>query len=170
MRHAVIGIIFSTDRSQVLIVRRLDVDMWALPGGGIEPHESSEEAIIREIQEETGLRVTITRKVAEYTPLCALARFTHVYECTPYAGQLTTSPETRAVAFFPVNKLPDNFFHIHNEWLHDALKNHPDIIQAPISGVTYTKLVKYFCKHPIHVIRMALSRLGTPINKKINRR
>jgi 8-oxo-dGTP diphosphatase len=32
--------------------------LWSIPGGRIEPGESDEEAVVREIGEETGLRVT----------------------------------------------------------------------------------------------------------------
>jgi 8-oxo-dGTP diphosphatase len=32
--------------------------LWSIPGGRIEPGESDEDAVVREIREETGLRVT----------------------------------------------------------------------------------------------------------------
>jgi 8-oxo-dGTP diphosphatase len=32
--------------------------LWSIPGGRIEPGESDEEAVVREIREETGLEVT----------------------------------------------------------------------------------------------------------------
>ena len=36
-------------------------DYWTLPGGGIEPDESAEQTVVREIEEETGLRVEVVR-------------------------------------------------------------------------------------------------------------
>lgn len=58
---AAIGIIVNPD-VKLLLVKRADDDdwmpgKWALPGGGIEPGESAEETLIREIQEETALNI-----------------------------------------------------------------------------------------------------------------
>lgn len=40
---------------------------WSLPGGRVEAGESDEEAIVREVLEETGLRVSIDRSLAHLT-------------------------------------------------------------------------------------------------------
>lgn len=46
--------------------RHLGVEYWTLPGGGIEPGESPEQAVVREVAEETGLHATSTRFLWEY--------------------------------------------------------------------------------------------------------
>jgi len=44
---------------KVLLVNHPRYDKWLPPGGHIELHEDPEEALLREIEEETGLAVTI---------------------------------------------------------------------------------------------------------------
>ena len=55
---AVLGVI--VHESRVLLVRRSnppDAGFWGFPGGKIEAGETLEQAAIREVKEETGLRV-----------------------------------------------------------------------------------------------------------------
>lgn len=167
MKQSVIGIVFNHNRSEVLILKRRDVSMWVLPGGGVDSNETPEKAVLREILEETGLQTEIIKKVAEYTPMNKLTNLTHLYECKEVGGQLTTGAETKEICFVPLKHLPGNFFHLHSEWLQDALRNMPEVIHRPITNVTYGKLFLYFCRHPIRVIRLLLSRLGYPINLEL---
>jgi len=161
--QSVAAIVFSTDKSKLLLVKRRDVPVWALPGGGIDEKEKPEDAAIREVLEETGLIAGISRHVAIYTPVSSLAKITYVYECHSLDGTLQTSDETREVVFFPLDQLPKSFFFIHRDWLEDALKNAP-LIQKPLSQVTYVNLALHFLRHPILVTRAILARLGLPIN------
>ena len=55
--------------NRILLVKRDTVPFkgyWALPGGRMEPGETVEQTIVREVKEETGLDVTIVRKIGEY--------------------------------------------------------------------------------------------------------
>lgn len=164
MKKAVIGIIFTPDRQAVLCIKRRDVPVWVLPGGGVDPGESPEEAVIREILEETGLKAKVDKKAGVYTPINRLSHHTEVFECSPLSGDLKTGDETRDVHYWPTNSLPKDFFIIHRDWLADALENSDFIIHKPISGVTYWNLFKHIVCHPIWVARLILSRCGFPIN------
>ena len=44
------------NEGKILLHRRSDNDLWALPGGAMEIGESISETIVREVKEETGLR------------------------------------------------------------------------------------------------------------------
>lgn len=166
VKKSVIGIVFNHQKDHILLIKRRDVPMWVLPGGGIDTGESPSEAAIREVFEETGLTVVVKRHVSTYTPINSLANLTFIYECTIKEGSLKIGTETRDLAFFPLTHLPIPFFFIHRDWLDDALKNSSEIIQKPLVQVNYFNLFKYFCRHPWLVLRFALSRFGMPINFK----
>jgi 8-oxo-dGTP diphosphatase len=153
---AAIGIVFNESRDQVLLIKRRDVPLWVLPGGGIEPDESPEEAVIREVWEETGLRVEIIKKIAEYKPLNRLSQITHVFECKKIDGIERIGCETKEVKYFNFNCLPKSFFIVHQDWLKDALLEDKTKLNDTIWRVTYFELFKYFLKHPLIVLRFIL--------------
>jgi hypothetical protein len=62
----VAGIIFDNKR-RVLLMKRADNGLWGIPSGHVEPGETVEEAIIREIYEETGLKVKVNRLIGVYS-------------------------------------------------------------------------------------------------------
>lgn len=159
---SVAGVIFSKDRSSVLLILRRDVPVWVLPGGGIEKNESAERAMIREILEETGFEVKINRLVGVYTPINRLARLTHLYECSIELGTASTSNETKDVRFFSIQKLPP-MPPPYEEWIHDALQTR-ETVHRLLSSVNYWNLFKNLVFHPYLVFRFFLSRLGFPIN------
>ena len=61
------AVIFTDGREKVLLTRRTDNGQWCLPGGGMEPGESAAEACLREVWEETGLRVRVLRLIGVYS-------------------------------------------------------------------------------------------------------
>ena len=160
MRKAALGIILDDNRSKILLVKRRDVPVWVLPGGGIDPGESPEEAVRREIKEETGLEVEVVRKVAEYSPTNKLSAPTYVYECRQVGGKLISlGKETSGIGYFPCKALPPQTFIVHIDWLQDALENLPTPIYKPITRVTYRNLFFYALRHPWQVFRFGLTRL-----------
>ncbi len=48
---------------EVLVVHRPAYDDWSFPKGKLEPGETEQEAAIREVEEETGLRCTLGREL-----------------------------------------------------------------------------------------------------------
>ena len=51
-----VGIILANNQGQVLWARRLNRNGWQFPQGGIQEHETAEQALFRELYEEIGLR------------------------------------------------------------------------------------------------------------------
>jgi 8-oxo-dGTP diphosphatase len=48
---------------RVVVVHRPKYDDWSLPKGKLDPGETWEEAAVREVEEETGLRATLGREL-----------------------------------------------------------------------------------------------------------
>lgn len=54
--RANVGIILSNDEGKVFWARRVGQNAWQFPQGGIDGQESPEQAMYRELEEETGLK------------------------------------------------------------------------------------------------------------------
>ncbi|AME06395.1 NUDIX hydrolase [Bacillus siamensis] len=99
-------VIIQNDGRDILLVKRKDVPLWDLPGGGIAEGETPEAAAIREAFEETGYNVTILQKSGEYERP-AFEDTQHVFIGAVTGGTpLMNGPETAALRWFSPNRLP----------------------------------------------------------------
>jgi 8-oxo-dGTP pyrophosphatase MutT (NUDIX family) len=62
---SVTGLVFDDD-GRVLLVRHSNGGVWVAPGGAIDPDEAPQDAVVREVWEETGLRVEPVRLVGVF--------------------------------------------------------------------------------------------------------
>lgn len=78
---------------------------WGLPGGALEYGEHPEAAVVREVWEETGLKVSIEKflLVNSWLP----DRVGLYYLCKITGGTFTPSDEVSEYSYFPVDDLPD---------------------------------------------------------------
>jgi len=61
-----VGAVIADADGRLVLVRRANpphAGLWSLPGGRMEPGETREQAVVREVAEETGLRVYVERRV-----------------------------------------------------------------------------------------------------------
>jgi ADP-ribose pyrophosphatase YjhB (NUDIX family) len=61
-----VGAIVVDDGGRLLLVRRANPPaqgLWSIPGGRVEAGESDEQAVVRELREETGYQGTVIREV-----------------------------------------------------------------------------------------------------------
>ena len=78
---------------------------WGILGGGLEYGEDSEEAVIREVWEETGIRIQVEKLlfIKSFMP----DKFILYYLCTIQDGIFQPSDEVSEAGFFPIHDLPD---------------------------------------------------------------
>lgn len=166
MDESVTCILFSFDRHSVLLIKRRDIPVWVLPGGGIDKGETPEVAACREMVEETGFEVKIVRKVATYTPSNRLSKVTHFFEVAQVSGKPSVGSETREIEFFPVDALPKLMPPPYANWIADAAANHPETLSKPVEGTSYWTLLKLLILHPVLVGRFLLTKIGIHLNTK----
>lgn len=162
-KQAVYGIVFNQKRTEILLVKRRDVPVWVLPGGGLDFNELPEEGAIREVKEETGYDVVAIRKVAEYLPVNKMTQLSHLYECQIVSGKPTHGSETQGVQFFHLDHLPP-LPPPFKGWIEDGVSNQKTILRKKIEGVSYFILFKLFLQHPILVSRYLLTKMGIHFN------
>jgi ADP-ribose pyrophosphatase YjhB (NUDIX family) len=61
-----VSVITQDDQARVLLVRHAEGNDWTTPGGMIEPYETPSDAAVREMWEETGLFVALTRLIGVF--------------------------------------------------------------------------------------------------------
>lgn len=125
------AVLFDEKHTKVLLTRRADNGMWCLPGGMIEAGESVAECCEREVWEETGLRVRVTRLTGVYSDPHHVVVYpdgnqAHVvvlnFEVELLSGEPGLSNETTGVDWFPVREaLKMDLFHDHAEHVRDTL-------------------------------------------------
>lgn len=101
------GVIINDSR-EILLHKREDSPIWAIPGGKIELDESIEQCLKREMQEELGVEVFAERLLGVYTdPSYILALGDHiqrvfliVFLCTITSGELKLTSETMEYRWF----------------------------------------------------------------------
>ena len=127
----VTGVLFN-DQGQLLIVKQRlsDNRQWSLPGGKLEHGQTMEQAVIRELYEETGLTV----EVWQLLYLCDVAHVNNIIHVTfllKYISGEITLPDNKYdenpisdVRFVDIDNLADYGFS--NKFINLVKNNFPD--------------------------------------------
>ncbi|WP_336283718.1 NUDIX hydrolase [Natronobacillus azotifigens] len=106
------GAVIMNQQNQILL-KKDPVRDWELPGGMVEPREKVEQAVVREVKEETGIDIEIIR-------FCGVSQEINKNICNFWwlgkvvGGALETSVESLEVGFFDLeealDRIKDNNF------------------------------------------------------------
>jgi 8-oxo-dGTP diphosphatase len=128
---AVAAAIFNT-QGEVLLQKRKDVNKWCVISGHVEFGETVEDAILREIKEETGIDAIVIRFIGVYSSAGSQTYHyenrTVQYVTLYFEARLTeailpgfSNNETQELKFFHPRHIPNDFALINRHWLTDAM-------------------------------------------------
>jgi len=156
------GIILKNKYKEALLVKRRDMPVWVLPGGGLEQGETPEQGVVREVYEETGYKVVVNRKVGEYKyPGSNEVNYTFV--CTIKGGVKTFSKESKVIEYFDIDNLPDMMSPYASVMIKDALKKETGIVKQTFDKFPISFWVKGLL-HPWAFFKYLLTRIGVHWN------
>ncbi len=125
------AVIFDPQREKILMTRRSDNGRWCLPGGGMDAGENAEETCVRELWEETGLKVLVSRLVGIYTSPDFLIEYADGnrvqivamhFEAEVTDGELRLSDETTDAGYFtPTEIATMDVIETHRQRITDSL-------------------------------------------------
>jgi ADP-ribose pyrophosphatase YjhB (NUDIX family) len=126
-------------QGQLLLQRREDNGHWAMPGGRLDLGEDLQTCAVREVFEECGLHVRITRLVGMYSDprkfmiaqyKDGVVQMVNVcFACEIIGGALAISDESTDIGFFDLDALPGPLLLTHIVRIADARRN-----SAPVIG------------------------------------
>lgn len=119
------GVVFN-DQSILLVQRKYEPfkGAWALPGGFVEYGEKTEDAVVREVLEETGLTTRIRLLLGAYSDPHRDPRghtVSIVYILERVGGELNAGDDASSVRFFKQDELPTLAFD-HAQIVKDAFQ------------------------------------------------
>lgn len=128
---AVAAAIFN-NRGEILLQKRKDANKWCLISGHVEFGETVEEAVIREIFEETNCNSKIVRFIGIYSSPSSQTYLRPngkvQYVTSYFEAELNSqidinfsNEETLELKFFNTNEIPENLDQVNSYWLSDAL-------------------------------------------------
>lgn len=131
-RHSVsVAAVVTDDQGRVLVIKRRDNGAWQLPGGVLELHETIEDGVRREVEEETGVKVEPVRLTGVYKNM-TLGVVALVFLARPISGTPSPTEESVAVDWWTTDRVASEMTEAFAVRILDALKKgatHP-IVRA----------------------------------------
>lgn len=113
------------DASQrVLVIQRHDNRRWEPPGGVLEPDETFDDGVRREVLEETGLEIEVERLAGVYKNMRREVVVV-VFRCRAVGGSLRLSDETVDVAWLDLHDALSRMDEAYAVRVNDAFSDTP---------------------------------------------
>jgi len=101
------GIVFDDTGTRVLLIQRRDNGRWEPPGGVVELDETIEDAVRREVEEETGARVEVERLTGVYKNMTR-GIVALVFRCHLTSEPVPQTDEARHVAWHDIGHVSEH--------------------------------------------------------------
>lgn len=118
---SVTGIVIDEYR-RVLAIRRQDDGTWVPPGGVLERDETPAEGVIREVLEETGVRVEPEQLTGVYKNM-ERGIVSLAFRCHPVGGRPHPTDEALTAAWLTLDGLADSVVEARAIRVHDAFRD-----------------------------------------------
>lgn len=106
------GVVMNQNK-EILMTQEREDGKWTIPGGWADVGYSPKEMVVREIEEETGLKTTVERLLAVYDKRChphppqPFYIYKMIFFCKMEGGSLKPGFDIKDAAFFPIDDLPE---------------------------------------------------------------
>jgi 8-oxo-dGTP diphosphatase len=118
-----VAIIINENDELLLVKRNIEpaIGEWAFPSGYVDNKEAVENAVVREVKEETNLDIGVEKLIGVYSnsgnPVILI-----VYSTFPVGGELRSGAECQEVKWFRLDNIPKLPFHHDYTILTDWIK------------------------------------------------
>jgi 8-oxo-dGTP diphosphatase len=129
-RHSVsVAGVIVDDEGRALLVQRRDNGHWEPPGGVLEHGETIEEALRREVLEETGLEIEPGPLTGVYQNMTRHI-VALVFRCSAVGGQLVENDEVRAFRWASASEVTDLMSEAYATRILDGLSDCRPVVRA----------------------------------------
>ena len=112
-----------TRDGEVLLVHRPKYDDWTFPKGKLDAGETDEQAAVREVEEETGLRCSLGRELpsTSYTDSRGRPKIVRYWQMQAEEGEFEPTDEVDEIAWLGTDEAAERLTYAHDRRVLEAL-------------------------------------------------
>ncbi len=149
-----VAALVENEKGEILLVKRgvePEMGRWALPSGFIEQKELPQEAVIRELKEETGIRGRVQSLIGVYGEETKVYGNILLlgYKVEAMGGRPVPNSDIREVKFFSVERIPHIPFASHRAIIREGIgrletRSFVEVLKSKITEATITATVLHY--------------------------